>query len=273
MGNFSLDIDVTARKIRSEYNIETYGIPDIFSLAEKMDIYMIRIPLGKDTVCGFSTVYEGKKVIVSNSSEILSREIFTVAHEIGHCVYDLNLEEQSLIIDQEIDAGSEDYIEKRADYFASVLLLPEEEIRKYIKYELGKESREIIAVDIVRMQMEFNASFAAIVMRLFKLRMINGELKNKLFLERDSQTSRNLFKAMSLSDDLISATEILKVPNKYYKYIFSNYENGYIIFDKMAEALKLVGFDMEGIRKIDDEEKEKEIEMDSIDIDDLLDGF
>lgn len=45
---------------------------------------------------GFATVFEGKKVIVSNSSEILSREIFTIAHELGHIVYDFEDNKQQI---------------------------------------------------------------------------------------------------------------------------------------------------------------------------------
>jgi len=51
---------------------------------------------------GFSTIFEGKKIIVSNSSEILSRENFTIAHELGHVVYDFEDEFGAVKIDIEI---------------------------------------------------------------------------------------------------------------------------------------------------------------------------
>lgn len=262
-----IDIERTALGLRNQFNIESYGIKDIFSLVDKMDIYLIRIPLGKDTICGFSTVYEGKKVIVSNSSEILSREIFTIAHEIGHCIYDLNIDEQRIIIDEKVNTNVEDFIEKRADYFAAVLLLPEEQIRNFIKYELEKNLSEIRARDIIRMQIEFNASFAAIVFRLYDLGFIDLKSKNQLFDERDSSTSRMLFRAMNLNDDLIKSADILKVPNKYYEYVFSNYEKGYIVFDKLKEALDLVDFNTDDIDERETHEDE------DVDFDELLKGF
>lgn len=268
MEKHNLNIERMARDIRNQFKIESYGIRDIFGLVEKMDIYLIRMPLGRDTVCGFSTVYEGKKVIVSNSSEILSREIFTVAHEIGHCVFDLDFEEQKLIVDKDIDSAPSNYMEKRADIFAGALLLPEEEIRDYVKYELEKSSSEIIAIDIVRMQIEFGASFAAIVMKLFKSNMIDAARKNQLFEERDSTTSRKLFRAMNLSNDLISSTDVMKVPNRYYEYVFSNYENGYVAYEKMVEALKLVGFEIDDMDQPEIKNEKKEI-----DLEDLLEGF
>jgi len=262
-----LEIERAALDLRNRFKIESYGIRNIFSIVDKMDIYLIRIPLGRDTICGFSTVFEGKKVIVSNSSEILSREIFTIAHEIGHCEFDLDIEEQRIIIDTEINSNTDDFIEKRADYFAAVFLLPEEQIRNYIKYELEKDPSHIRALDVIRMQIEFSASFAAIVLRLYELGFINSELKNRLFDERDSVTSKKLFKAMNLNDDLIKSAEILKVPNKYYEYVFSNYENGYVVFDKLKEALELVEFDTSDI------EESKTHEDEDVDLDELLEGF
>lgn len=262
-----LEIERAALDLRNRFRIESYGIRDIFSIVDKMDIYLIRMPLGKDTICGFSTVYEGKKVIVSNSSEILSREIFTIAHEIGHCEYDLDTDEQRIIIDKNVSTDTGDFIEKRADYFAAVFLLPEEQIRNFIKYELEKDSSEIRARDVIRMQIEFNASFAAIILRLYELGFIDSRLKNQLFDERDSKTSRMLFHAMNLNDDLIKSADILKVPNKYYEYVFSNYENGYVAFDKLKEALELVGVNTDEIDEIESNEDE------DVDFDELLEGF
>ncbi len=74
------DIEKEAVKVK-QHDIETYGIKDVFSLIERMDINLIRYPFGKGVLCGLSTVFEGKKVIVSNSSEILTREIFTITYE------------------------------------------------------------------------------------------------------------------------------------------------------------------------------------------------
>jgi len=266
MERHKLEIERAALELRSQFKIESYGIHDIFSLVDKMNAYLIRIPIGKDTICGFSTVFEGKKVIVSNSSEILSREIFTIAHEIGHCIFDLDIDEQMLIVDQEINSDTDEFIEKRADYFAAVLLLPEEQIRSYIRFELEKEAKNIRALDVIRIQIEFNASFATIVKRLYEIELISLTHKNKLYEERDSASSRKLFQAMNLSEDLIDSSDVLKVPNKYYEYVLSNYENGYVVFEKMKEALEIVGFDTDVIERIEPQE-------DDVDLDELLEGF
>jgi Zn-dependent peptidase ImmA (M78 family) len=78
------EIEQRSLQVRQEHSIQTYGVKDIFSLIAQRGIHLIRYPFGKDKLLGFSTFFEGKKIIISNSSEILSREIFTIAHELGH---------------------------------------------------------------------------------------------------------------------------------------------------------------------------------------------
>lgn len=267
MERFKLELEKTALELRSRFGIESYGIPDIFQLIEKMDILLIRYPIGKNTICGFSTTFEGKKVIVSNSSEILSREIFTIAHELGHCIYDLQGDEQKVIIDSKTNEVSDNFIENRADYFAAVLLMPEEEVRKYVKFEIQKDFTELKARDVIRIQVEFNVSFSTVVKRLSELKLIENAHKNSLFEERERYTSKTLFQIMKLDDRLLQTTDLLEVPKKYYEYVLSNFENGYIVFDKLKEALTIVGVDSDSIKQmepLDDEE---------LDLDDLLGGY
>ena len=262
-----LEIDKRALKLRGEYNVDSYGINDLFALVEKMNIYLIRIPLGYNSICGFTTVYEGKKVIVSNSSEILAREIFTVAHEIAHCEYDLDVKEQKLIVDAEVATSKGNLIEKRADYFAVSFLMPENKIRDYIRLELEKRPDQIRAIDIIRIQIEFNVSFAMVVKRLHEIGLIEKQHRGYLFDKRDSKTSRSLFKVMNLSEDLLEPALVTKVPNKYFEYVFSNFENGYIKFDKFKEALEVVKFDTSELIEPEIIPEEDE------DIEELLQGY
>jgi len=264
---YKLDIEISALEIRSKFDIESYGISDIFHLVEKMNILLIRYPIGKDTICGFSTTYEGRKVIVSNSSEILSREIFTVAHELGHCIYDFEGEEQKILIDKKVNQQDDSYVENRADYFAAVLLMPEEEIRKYMKYELRKDFSELKARDIIRLQAEFNVSFSTVLKRLNELKLIDTNKKSLLYEERDRYTSRTLFHIMKLDDRLLNTTDVIEVPKKYFDYALSNYENGYVVFEKLKEALAIVGVDSDTIQKM------KVQEENELDLEDLLGGF
>lgn len=258
-----MEIENRALKVRQEYNIGSYGVKDIFSIIEQMDIHLIRYPFGKDTILGFSTVFEGNEVIVSNSSEILSREIFTIAHELGHILYDFKDEEQNIKIDVDVKDRNESISESRAFYFANCFLMPEEQLKKYIKYELKKNNKTISAIDIVRLQIEFQVSYSAMVMRLFEIDYIDSTKKSKLFDDRDDTTSRVLFRMTESDEDLLNPTEIIKVPTRYIEYIISNYENNYIPYSSFKKALSLIGID---VSKFEEKEPIKEPDLDLEDI-------
>ena len=53
-----MDIEKKTLSIRQGNNIQTYGVKDIFSLVEQRGTNLIRYPFGKDTILGFSTIFE-----------------------------------------------------------------------------------------------------------------------------------------------------------------------------------------------------------------------
>lgn len=262
-----MEIEDRALKVRQEYNIGSYGFKDIFSIIEQMDIDVITYPFGKDTILGFSIVFEGKEVIVSNLSEILSREIFTIAYELGHILYDFKDHQQNMKIDVDVKDIDESISESRAFYVANCFLMPEEQLKKYIKYELKKNNKNISPLDIVRLQIEFQVSYLAIVMRLFDMDYIDSRKKSKFFDDRDDITSRALFRITKSDEDLLNPTEIIKVPTRYIEYIISNYENNYIPYSNFKKALSLLEIDASKF------EKRRPIEELDLDLDDVFEEF
>lgn len=260
--------EIEKRAIEERKNIQTYGIKDIFSLVAQKDIHLIRYPFGKDKLLGFSTFFEGKRIIVSNSSEILSREIFTIAHELGHVIYDFEDEFSAVKIDVEIEDSSEDISEARAFYFASCFLMPEEELRKFIKYELKKKHQELNALDIVRMQLEFKVSYAALVVRLYELEFIKSGHKSSLFDKRNEITSRALFKKLDADEKLLKAADMIEVPASYLEYVTNNYDNKYIPYSSLDKALSLIGMDASIFIN-----EEKECQDEELDIEDIFEEF
>lgn len=258
------EIEDRALKLRQEHNIQAYGAKDIFSLIEQRKIHLIRYPFGKDVLLGFSTVYEGNKIIVSNSSEILSREIFTIAHELGHILYDFEDCNQDLKVDIDIQDIDEDISEKRAFYFADCLLMPGDQLSRFIKYELKKKASDLTALDIVRIQLEFSVSYSAAVKRLKEVDLINLGQKNNLFSNRNEVTSGALFKMLDADEKLIKAANVIKVPNQYLEYVTSNYENNFIPFSSLKNALNLLGIDAEMFKKENSDSSEDDINIDDV---------
>lgn len=252
-------IALDAKRLRKTYDIESNGISDIFSFINQQNIELIRYPFGKNTIMGFAAIFEGKKVIVSNSSEILSREIYTIAHELGHIIYDFTDSSGMIKIDK--DSLSDDSIsEDRAYYFADCLLMPEEKLISMIKDNFKKKAVDLRAINIVQMQLEFRVSFNALLERMYSLNIITASKKNELYKERDFYTSKKLFSMLGADEELLFPAEKLVVPPQYIDYVMSNYENQYIPLSSLKHALSLVNIDTSDIT-----ENESVIEEDSLD--------
>lgn len=242
------EIERQALRLRSKHNIHTYGVKDVFGLVAHSGIHLIRYPFGRDRLLGFSTLFQGNEIIVTNSSEILSREIFTTAHELGHVIYDFRDRSTAIRIDIETPESPEDVSETRAFHFANCLLMPEEQVRSYIKFELKKRPPDIEEFDVVRMQLEFQVSFSAIVLRLNELEMISPPHKSRLFERRDTPTSQALFKKLDADERLLRPANVTEVPQDYLEYVISNYQRGYVPYASLQRALALIGMDAEIFR-------------------------
>lgn len=260
------NIEKDALQLRQKYGINGYGIEDIFSLVERMDIILIRYPLGKNSICGFCTVYEGRKVIVSNTNKILSREIFTVAHEIAHCIYDLDRDKSIIQIDTDVYQDS--IIEQKANAFAAAFLMPKSKLCEYIEQEINKSPKNLDSLDIVKIQDEFSVSYQAVVIRLESLELITKNKKEKLMKEQKEKTSTLLFNLINANKHLLESYDKTQASDKYYRYVTSNYKNGYINFEKFKEALDILNVDEEEINKCKintDADEDESCEWDDID--------
>lgn len=251
------EVELEAKRLRKAYDVETNGIPDIFTFVNNQGIELIRYPFGKDTILGFSTFYEGKKIIVTNSSEILSREIYTVAHELGHIVFDF-ADEKGIKIDREVQDNS--IAEERAYYFADCLLMPEENIRAMLKEVFKKSGNEIRAINIVQMQLEFRVSYNALVERMTALGIVTVNKRNDLYKERDFYSSKKLFSMLGAEEDLLIPADKLIVPPQYIDYVMSNYENQYIPLSSLKKALSLVNIDTSDLEEKTTEENDDSFE-------------
>lgn len=90
-------------------------------------------------------------MIFTNTCSRLSREIFTLAHEIGHAI--LHLEEDTSFIDDNItiNGRSTDKKEQEANYFAACLLMPDDDVSRFIDLEIQDfHEKGLSAMDIAR---------------------------------------------------------------------------------------------------------------------------
>ena len=71
---------------------------------------------------------------------------------------------------------------------------------------------------------------------------------------------------LQADERLLKSADIVQIPSRYYEYVISNYNNGYIPYASLEKALALIGIDAKVLKK---EEKND----DELNIDDIFEEF
>lgn len=118
-------IELQAQKIFSELAGRKIPVP-IEDVAEKLKIAISYAP--SEEYSGMLIRREDQQTLMGvNSNEPKTRMRFTIAHEIGHFIFD----KKNVSIDYRDTTKVQEKSpeEKRADYFASCLLMPKKELK------------------------------------------------------------------------------------------------------------------------------------------------
>ena len=91
------EIRIKADGFREKCKVSRYGIMNLFKECERCGYKLLRYPLGEDADLGFALKKDTDTIIFTNTCSRLSREIFTLAHEIGHVI--LHMESAASFID------------------------------------------------------------------------------------------------------------------------------------------------------------------------------
>lgn len=261
-----LEIERTAENVRDECKVTGYGFQNIFEAAEKAEYRVIRYPIGSEAFLGFALIKETERIIFSNSSQILSREILSVAHEMGH--QKLHLSEQGQTMIRDDDFNDRDETEIEANYFAACLLMPTEKVYNFLRLELkDKDVSTWKGLDIARIQTAFNVSYDMTLIRLKELGILNNHQLNKLKLEKVEKTATKLLNAINGNTDLCRTSEAKKIPAEYLEWVISNYHDKLIPKKSLETALNYVDLKAEDFADLPEEPEEDES------FDDLLRGM
>lgn len=115
------------------------GLPvKIEEIAKSRGLKVMAFPLGDD-VSGLLAIQDGVGTIGYNQNEPKVRRRFTIAHELGH--YELHKEKSDLFVDKQFIYRSQNSghtlvnqaMEQEANYFASAILMPTDQLRKAIE--------------------------------------------------------------------------------------------------------------------------------------------
>lgn len=242
------EIRKKADSFRANCKIGKYGIIDLFKECERCGYKLFRYPLGENEDLGFAQKRDQDIIIFTNTCSRLSREIFTLAHEIGHVILHLNegnsfVDDYNTITEKNIDEK-----EQEANYFAACLLMPSDELVKFIDLELQDfENAGLSAMDIARIMSEFNVSFDMALNRLENLNII--DTKHKLLLDNQKVEKKvgNLLHSVGGNAKLNIPSKVIDMPYEYIEYAIYNYNNNAIPKETLERLLSYYQLYMEDI--------------------------
>ncbi len=242
------EIRIKADFIRAACKIARYGIIDLFKDCQRLGYRLIRYPLGEHADLGFSVKRDRDVVIFTNSCSRLSREIFTLAHELGHVV--LHLEKDFSFIDDNITISGKnvDDKEQEANYFAACLLMPFDDVHRFLDLEIQDFEKEgLSAMDIARIMSEFNVSFDMVLNRLENLDIIDAAQKSCLANERTQKRVGNLLQSVGGNAKLNIPSREIDLPYEYIDYVIYNYNHRAVPKETLERALAYYKLTIEDI--------------------------
>ncbi len=163
-----------AEQLLEEFAIRAAPVP-VEHVALRLGLQVERAALGHD-VSGILVVHDGRGLIGVNAAQSVTRQRFSIAHEVGH--YELHRKAMPVFIDKQFtkpylaafrdatSATGEDKREREANSFAAALLMPEPLVREAVA-RLDVDVEDEAAV--VQLAKWFDVSRQAMTFRLVNL--------------------------------------------------------------------------------------------------------
>lgn len=163
---FYFEMNDKANKLRHEWSIDEKTPLDIFAIVKnKIDnLTLVFMDMG-EKISGASSSFDGQNIIFINSLESYGRQRFNLAHELYHLIYDKRF--------ITCFKGSKLDIEKKADQFASCLLLPHNALKYYEEVNNINKSEDWTIEKIIDAEQYFQISHHALVWRLRNLEILS----------------------------------------------------------------------------------------------------
>lgn len=270
-GNRMKQIQLQADEFLENCKVMKYGIADLFGECERKGYRLIRYPIGQESVLGFSQIRDEEKIIFTNSSVRLARELFSAAHEIGHlCLHMGDI--RTSYVDDAATFGdhSKGSVETEANYFAACLLMPEEKVLKYISLEMDDKSPDLwTALDIAKMMTAFRVSFDMALNRLQNLHKISSIQRTRLDSEKSERKVSNLLRLTGGNSLLNTVTNEKRIPSEFIGWVIDNYNRGIVPLETLTKALSYIDVSIEDIS----DELHPVYLDDSGDLEDLIGGI
>jgi Zn-dependent peptidase ImmA (M78 family)/DNA-binding XRE family transcriptional regulator len=171
-----------------------------------------------------TTIGDFGPAILMNKREAPWRRNYNFAHEIFHLITWKSIPATLLKSNKRLWVN----IEKKAEVFASCLLLPEESIR--IEIEERKINNTIEDSDLIEIARKYDVSTRALLYRLLNMRIINRTILN-------SRLNDDKFLALDRSTMHVYWWDPPQLPERYVRLSFVAYQKGNLSRAKLAQLL------------------------------------
>ncbi|MEA3448658.1 MAG: ImmA/IrrE family metallo-endopeptidase [Bacteroidota bacterium] len=231
------DIAYKAERFREHYGLGKFASIDFDRFLMRTNVITVYKPLSDDFI-GMSILHQDTtyRFMLINSNQILSRQRFTMAHELYH-----------LFVQEDFHShictpGNSDYAsdpeEYKADVFASNLLLPENGVLEIIPEQEKHKKNEITRESIFKIHQYFGVSVKAVIMRLRGLDLVD----NSYFDTYSSELKSTAVK-LGYNTKLYESTGESYVIGDYASLAMRLYESGKISESHYLELMNAIGLD------------------------------
>lgn len=170
------DIEEAACECRDLWGVGRRAIPDLAMAVEGAGIILVREETGVATIEGLSAwshALQRPLILLSADKGNGFRSRFDLAHELGHLILHKG-------IDRSTDPDRYKLMEDQAHRFAGAFLLPAETFADDVKTPVTLDS-------LLLLKQRWGVSVAAMIMRLWALRIIDNDAKALLFKRRSAR--------------------------------------------------------------------------------------
>lgn len=148
----------------------------------KNNHFLIEAPINDSSFGGFIRSTNTEKFICYiNTAQPRIYQNFSLLHELYHLISFQKIPELVHIVNAGLDRNIN---ERKADYFASLLLIDEHSLLSFYKGEENKDNDEL--TKIFKAIFLFKAPYKAILIRLYELNLISTDSLKKLFDQKNN---------------------------------------------------------------------------------------
>jgi len=212
------------------------SINDIYGLLRKQKIHIFRRKLEDSDISGVYIKHPiaGHCVLI-NYSDDLYRQNFSMAHEYCHVLFDSGKEQSITYFNREMD-----YVEIRANNFASNFLLPDKGIES-INTDISYEELIKIILDICN---HYNVSSKVVIYRLkgkrFSEKLIERLLKDeRLIISKSDKIDPELVGASKNLHERLKKIIESGISLEFIELVRNAYQQNEISYGKMLECLQM----------------------------------